>query len=93
MESHLVSLGEAIGNCEYDYSGQIDQWLLDRGTSNAMNYLVKDKNFTNLMAVATFDTDFGERLTEAWSNMLFRGTDGWREILPVRHQENRQETY
>ena len=33
------------------------------------------------MAVATFDTDFGERLTEAWSNMLFRGTDGWREIF------------
>ena len=46
-----------------------------------MNYLVKDKNFTNSMAVATFDTDFGERLTEAWSNMLFRGTDGWREIF------------
>ena len=77
----FVSLGEAIGNCEYDYSGQIDQWLLDQGTSNAMNYLVKDKNFTNSMAVATFDTDFGERLTEAWSNMLFRGTDGWREIF------------
>lgn len=61
----FVSLGVAIGNCEYDYSGQIDQWLLDQGTSNAMNYLVKDKNFTNSMAVATFDTDFGERLTEA----------------------------
>ena len=89
----FVSLGEAIGNCEYDYSGQIDQWLLDQGTSNAMNYLVKDKNFTNSMAVATFDTDFGERLTEAWSNMLFRGTDGWREIFTCSTSREQARTY
>ena len=71
----------AVNVEEYDYSSKLDQWLLDQGTSNAMNYLVKDMNFTNSAAVATFDSDFGSRVTEAWSNMLFRGASGWKEIF------------
>ena len=77
----FVSIGVAVNVEEYDYSSKLDQWLLDQGTSNAMNYLVKDMNFTNSAAVATFDSDFGSRVTEAWSNMLFRGASGWKEIF------------
>ena len=62
----FVSIGVAVNVEEYDYSSKLDQWLLDQGTSNAMNYLVKDMNFTNSAAVATFDSDFGSRVTEAW---------------------------
>lgn len=61
----FVSIGIAVNVEEYDYSSKLDQWLLDQGTSNAMNYLVKDMNFTNSAAVATFDSDFGSRVTEA----------------------------
>ena len=77
----FVSIGVAVNVEEYDYSSKLDQWLLGQGTSNAMNYLVKDMNFTNSAAVATFDSDFGSRVTEAWSNMLFRGASGWKEIF------------
>mgnify|MGYP000777791135 FL=1 len=34
------SLGDVIGSHEYDYSSTLDQWLLDKGTSNSMNYLI-----------------------------------------------------
>ena len=77
----FVSIGEAINVEEYDYSSKLDQWLLDQGTSNAMSYLVKDMNFSNSAAVATFDSDFSLRVTEAWTNMLFRGASGWKEIF------------
>ena len=77
----FVSIGEVVDFEKYDYSSKLDQWLLDQGTSNAMNYLVKDMNFTNSAAVATFDSDFGFRVTEAWTNLLFRGASGWKEIF------------
>ena len=77
----FVSLGEMIGNCEYDYSDVLDRWLLDQGTSNSMNYLVHDENFTNSLTVAANDKSFGMRLTEALSNMIYRGMDGWKEIM------------
>ena len=41
----FVSLGESIGNCDYDYSSELDKWLLNKGTSNSFNYLVKETNF------------------------------------------------
>ena len=77
----FVSLGESIGDCEYDYSDVLDRWLLDQGTSNSMNYLVHDENFTNSLTVAANDKSFGMRLTEALSNMIYRGMDGWKEIM------------
>ena len=81
QEIEITSGSEENDSSAIDYSTTLDKWLLDQGTSSAMNYLAKDKHFANSEAVATFDSDFGFKLTEAWSNMLFRGNDGWREIF------------
>ena len=81
QEIEITSGSEENDNSGINYSTTLDKWLLDQGTSSAMNYLAKDKHFTNSEAVATFDSDFGFKLTEAWSNMLFRGNDGWKEIF------------
>lgn len=81
QEIEITSGSEENDSSGIDYSTTLDKWLLDQGTSSAMNYLAKDKHFTNSEAVATFDSDFGFKLTEAWSNMLFRGNDGWKEIF------------
>ncbi|GEM_PF-4732127 len=81
QEIEITSGSEENDSSGIDYSTTLDKWLLDQGTSSAMNYLAKDKHFANSEAVATFDSDFGFKLTEAWSNMLFRGNDGWREIF------------
>ena len=81
QEIEITSGSEENDNSGIYYSTTLDKWLLDQGTSSAMNYLAKDKHFANSEAVTTFDSDFGFKLTEAWSNMLFRGNDGWREIF------------
>ena len=81
QEIEITSGSEENDSSGIDYSTTLDKWLLDQGTSSAMNYLAKDKHFANSEAVATFDSDFGFKLTESWSNMLFRGNDGWREIF------------
>ena len=46
------SLGDVIGSHEYDYSSTLDQWLLDKGTSNSMNYLIHGDNFLCTQSVA-----------------------------------------
>ena len=77
----FVSIGEVVNVEGYDYSSELNRWILDRGTNNVMNYLVNDANFTNSSAVAKFDNDFGSELSEVLSDMLFRGTSGWKEIF------------
>lgn len=76
----FVSLGESIGNCNYDYSSELDKWLLNKGTSNSFNYLVKESNFLCPVSVVANDADFAAGVTEAISNLVYRGLDGWKEL-------------
>lgn len=76
----FVSLGESIGNCDYDYSSELDKWLLNKGTSNSFNYLVKETNFLCPVSVVANDADFAAGVTEAISNLTYRGLDGWKEL-------------
>ena len=75
------SLGDVIGSHEYDYSSTLDQWLLDKGTSNSMNYLIHGDNFLCTQSVAYYDSSNSEKLVETMSNMIYRGLDGWRDIF------------
>ena len=75
------SLGDVIGSHEYDYSSTLDQWLLDKGTSNSMNYLIHGDNFLCIQSVAYYDSSNSEKLVETMSNMIYRGLDGWRDIF------------
>ena len=75
------SLGDVIGSHEYDYSSTLDQWLLDKGTSNSMNYLIRGDNFLCTQSVAYYDSSNSEKLVETMSNMIYRGLDGWRDIF------------
>ena len=76
----FVSLDESIGNCDYDYSSELDKWLLNKGTSNSFNYLVKESNFLCPVSVVANDADFAAGVTEAISNLAYRGLDGWKEL-------------
>lgn len=76
----FVSIGESIGNCDYDYSSELDKWLLNKGTSNSFNYLVKETNFLCPVSVVANDEDFAAGVTEAISNLAYRGLDGWKEL-------------
>ena len=76
----FVSLGESIGNCDYDYSSELDKWLLNKGTSNSFNYLVKETNFLCPVSVVANDADFAAGVTETISNLAYRGLDGWKEL-------------
>ena len=53
QEIEITSGSEENDSSGIDYSTTLDKWLLDQGTSSAMNYLAKDKHFTNSEAVAT----------------------------------------
>ena len=75
------SLGDVIGSHEYDYSSTLDRWLLDKGTSNSMNYLIRGDNFLCTQSVAYYDSSNSEKLVETMSNMIYRGLDGWRDIF------------
>lgn len=76
----FISLDESIGNCDYDYSSELDKWLLNKGTSNSFNYLVKESNFLCPVSVVANDADFAAGVTEAISNLAYRGLDGWKEL-------------
>lgn len=76
----FVSLDESIGSCDYDYSSELDKWLLNKGTSNSFNYLVKESNFLCPVSVVANDADFAAGVTEAISNLAYRGLDGWKEL-------------
>lgn len=76
----FISLDESIGNCDYDYSSELDKWLLNKGTSNSFNYLVKETNFLCPVSVVANDADFAAGVTEAISNLAYRGLDGWKEL-------------
>lgn len=80
-EFRVLKQGSDIGECEYDYSTVLDSWLSTSGTNYSMHYLSQNKNFPNTMVTAANDEDFFMQLTGTWSNMLFRGLDGWKEIF------------
>lgn len=80
-EFRVIKQESDIGDCEYDYSTVLDSWLSASGTNYSMHYLSQNKNFPNTMVTAANDEDFFMQLTGTWSNMLFRGLDGWKEIF------------
>lgn len=67
------------GHFEYK---EIYQIINSLGFRNSMvHYLTKDGNFTSSLLVSEKDPKFGTILVKAFSNLYFRGLDGWKEII------------
>ncbi len=67
------------GHFEYK---ELYQILNSPGFKNSMiQYLTKDGNFTASLLVSEKDPKFGTALVKAYSDLYFRGLDGWKEII------------
>ena len=66
---------EAIA--DYNYSANLNKWILDQGTSNSMKYLSTNDNFVNSLMVANYDSSFLDEFIENTSNLVFGGVKGW----------------
>lgn len=73
--------GDGEMESEYDFSSDLDRWLISKETSNFIRYLATDSNFPNTLAVAAKDDSFTEHVVSTMSNMYYRGLDGWKEIF------------
>lgn len=78
-------------NNDYDYSSDLDQWIINKGTYNSINYLAKDGNFICSLAVAKSDSDFGDLFSQYLSNMIFRGVEGWKEQFAAASSKEQAE--
>lgn len=62
---------------DYNYSANLNKWILDKGTSNSMQYLSLNDNFVNSLMVANYDSSFLDEFIENTSNLIFGGIKGW----------------
>ena len=57
------------------------EWVNSRGCMNAILYSCKDENFTNSTYVYSNDACLPGQLESVLGNMVFRGSDGWKNLF------------
>ena len=81
-ESYFVvdsDTSEIYGKSDWGYT--LDSWLAASGTRYSMDYLCNDVNFPNTAIVSLNDSNFGIKIAEFDSNLIYRGLDGWKELF------------
>lgn len=66
---------------EGDYSSEMRDFLLNKGTLNTLKYLCNDSNFTASTFVAEKDATFGNLLVMSLTDVYYRGWDGWKDLI------------
>lgn len=65
----------------YDDIELVNSWISDPGRWQLYKMLCIRSNFPHVNRIAVNDAKIGAMLEIAWVNMLFKGSDGWRNLL------------
>lgn len=68
-------------NYEGDYTGEMREFVLNKGTQNTLKYLCTSSNFSASTFVAEKDAKFGNLLVMALTDTYYRGWDGWKDLI------------
>lgn len=63
------------------YKDDIIDFLTNKGTRNTLHYLCDDSNFTNSIFVYRNDADFSYQMQMLFSDAIYRGKDGWKDLF------------
>ena len=80
-DGYEFGTGDDLAVIEEDYITDADRFLFSEPVVNTVRYLWNENNYANSCYVKEVDSDFAADWTEAMTNMLFRGLDGWRDIF------------
>ena len=64
-----------------DYTSEMCEFLLNKGTFDTLKYLCKDANFTASTFVAEKDATMGDLLVMIITDTYYRGWDGWKDLI------------
>lgn len=66
---------------EGDYSGDLTEMFMNKGMLNVVGRLQRGGNFTATSFVYEKDSTFGSRTSLVLTDMIYRGWDGWRDLI------------
>ena len=64
-----------------DYTKDMEEFLMNKGTFNTLQYLCLDSNFTNSIFVYQNDEKFSSYVTLFLADAIYRGKDGWKDLF------------
>ncbi len=76
---------------EGNYSGDMLEFITNKGTQNVMKYLCLDSNFPNSSFTYENDAKFGSQVTHFLSDAIYRGKDGWKDLFSGKTSEEEAE--
>ena len=60
---------------------KINCWISNKGNYNSFKYLCQSSNFPHVIYIKNNDDTFVGKFELYWTNMFFKGSDGWRNLL------------
>lgn len=66
---------------ECDYTEEVRELFMNQGMTNTVKYFCQDGNFPASIFVSENDTTFGSKLTMFLTDSIYRGWDGWRDLI------------